>query len=273
MSTVKEHLENGRYYRTWESSKRSVKGVIMIVHGLGEHCERYDAVAKYCNDRGYHVGSMDLPCHGRSEGPRGHVDSFETYQRAVLGLYQRLQEAYPKLPVTLLGHSMGGLIAARLLLSNQDKFKAALLSGAAIQSPQQPPAWQVFVIRNLAKLFPTMGVLKLDAQGVSRDPEVVAKYFADPLVSKDALSTQFLVSMFEAMEQVKANAASITLPILIMHGGADVMTDPAGSEFLFDAVSSSKKELSIYPELFHEIFNEPEGPEIYAEMLDWLEAV
>ena len=272
MSTIKEHLENGQYFRTWESNKRSVKGVILLVHGLGEHCERYDALAKLCNERGYHVGSMDLPCHGRSEGPRGHINSFDTYEEAIVGLYDALAERYSGLPMAILGHSMGGLITARLLLSHEDKFKAAMLSGAAIQSPQEPPVWQVAIIRNLAKLFPTMKVLQLDAQGVSRDPEVVARYFADPLVSKEKLSAQFLVSMFEAMEQVKAQASQLSLPLLIMHGGADVMTDPKGSEWLYETVGAAEKTLNVYPDLFHEIFNEPEGPVIIGEMLDWLES-
>ena len=273
MSTVKEHLENGRYYRTWESSKRSVKAVVMIVHGLGEHCERYDALANYLTAKGFNVASMDLPCHGRSDGPRGHIDSFDSYNRAVLNMYDRVQIAYPNKPIVLLGHSMGGLIASRLLLEHQDKFVGAVLSGAAIQSPQQPPAWQVLIIKNLAKLFPKMQILQLEADAVSRDPVVVEKYFADPLVSKDKLSARFLVSMFEAMEDVKEHAAKITLPLFVLHGGADVMTDPEGSRLLFNSVSSQNKELKIYPGLFHEIFNEPEAPEIYAEVTQWIESL
>ncbi len=270
MSTVREHLENGLYYRDWQSNKRSANGVIMIVHGLGEHCERYNALAEYCNSRGYHVASMDLPCHGRSDGPRGHINTFDSYQNAVLDMVQRAAERYPGLPMVLLGHSMGGLIAARLLLEHQDKFVAAVLSGAAIKSPQEPPAWQVMIIRNIAKIFPTLKVLQLDASKVSRDPDVVTRYFADPLVSKDKLSAQFLVSMFEAMSEVKAQAQKITLPIFILHGGADVMTDPEGSRLLYNSVSSNEKGLKIYKGLYHEIFNEPEGADIYKEVVDWL---
>jgi len=106
---------------------------------------------------------------------------------------------------------MGGLIATRLLLNHQEKFQAAMLSGAAIQSPQEPPAW---------------------------------------LISKDKLSAQFLVSMTNAMQECKDNAQRISLPLRIMHGSADVMTAPEGSEFLHNSVSSKDKELCIYDGLF-----------------------
>jgi alpha-beta hydrolase superfamily lysophospholipase len=147
-----------------------------------------------------------------------------------------------------------------------------MLSGAAIQSPQEPPAWQVATIKLVAKLFPKAKMLALDASAVSRDPAVVEKYMADPLVSKEKLSAQFLVSMTEAMQQCKNNAKKITLPLKIMHGSADVMTAPSGSQLLHDTVSSSDKEVTIYQGLFHEIFNEPEGDTIFAEMVTWMDA-
>lgn len=273
MSTVKEHLENGRYFRTWHSKSRSAKGVVMIIHGLGEHCERYDALAQFFNANGYHVASMDLPCHGRSDGPRGHIDDFDTYQEALYELKSRIHTDYPKLPIVLLGHSMGGLIAARILLTEQDEFACAVLSGAAIQSPQEPPAWQVSIIRLIASVFSSLKVLELDAQGISRDQAVVDKYFADPLVSKEKLSARFLVAMFSAMKEVKTNAGVIKLPLMVLHGGEDNMTDPEGSRLLYNRVCSNEKALKIYPGLYHEIFNEPEATSIYQEVLDWVNNV
>ncbi|MBL4674349.1 MAG: lysophospholipase [Arenicella sp.] len=271
-SEIHESTDNGLYYRHWPATDTSTKAVVLLVHGLGEHCQRYEHLAAHLNQAGYALSSMDLPGHGKSNGIRGHIDSFDVFENATLELYRRTQSNHPNTPIFLLGHSMGGLIATRLLLNHQAKFDGAMLSGTAIQSPQEPPAWQVAIINLVAKLFPKAKVLALDASAVSRDPTVVEKYMADPLVSKEKLSAQFLVSMANAMQQCKDNAASITLPLKIMHGSADVMTAPSGSQVLHDTVSSSDKQITIYQGLFHEIFNEPESDTIFAEMVTWMDA-
>lgn len=263
-------VKDGLYYRHWPALG-AAKAVVLLVHGLGEHCQRYEHLAEYLNQHGYALSSMDLPGHGKSEGERGHIDSFDHYQDAVLKLHEITQSTFPSTPIVLLGHSMGGLIATRLLLKHEDKFAAAMLSGAAIQSPQEPPAWQVAIIKAIGKFLPKMKMLALDASRVSRDPTVVEKYMNDPLISKGKLSAQFLVGMTNGMQECKDHANKITLPLLIMHGSADVMTAPAGSELLFDSVSSDDKQLKLYDGLYHEIFNEPEYESIFAEVVNWIE--
>ena len=271
MTTANETTQQGLYFRHWPA-EGNAKAVVLLVHGLGEHCQRYEHLAQHLNQAGYALSSMDLPCHGKSDGIRGHVDTFDTFQNAALELYKKTQESNPSTPIFLLGHSMGGLIAARLLLNHQGKLKGALLSGAAIQSPQEPPAWQVSLIKLIAKLFPKAPMLAIDASAVSRDPKVVEKYMADPLVSKAKLSAQFLVSMTGAMQECIDQASTISLPLMIMHGSADVMTAPQGSQLLHDSVVSSDKKITIYDGLFHEIFNEPEGESIFTEMVSWMDA-
>jgi len=270
MPNVTETTEDGLYYRHWAPEDNRPQATIMLIHGLGEHCQRYNALGEYLTNSGFALSSMDLPSHGRSEGKRGHIDTFDVFQQAALGLYDKTLSRHPDAPIFLLGHSMGGLIAARLLLDHQQKFQGALLSGAAIQSPQEPPAWQVTVIKTIAKLFPKAAMLQLDASGISRDPKVVDAYMADPLVSKDKLSAKFLVEMTNTMERCKTNAADISLPLLVMHGAADLMTAPAGSKLLHDSASSSDKQLRLYEGLYHEIFNEPEAQDIYAELVAWI---
>ncbi|WP_189402526.1 alpha/beta hydrolase [Arenicella chitinivorans] len=271
MQTISEQLDGDYYYRSWPVHG-NVKAVVVLVHGLGEHCQRYDALANYLGNQGYAVCGMDLPSHGNSSGTPGHINRFSQFSDAVLSLYARTRAIYPDLPVFLLGHSMGGLISANLLLDHQDKFRGALLSSAAIQSPQEPPAWQVSIIKAIAAILPKTPVLALDASGISRDPAVVEAYMCDPLVSKSKLSARFLLGLRQTMDRVLAEASQITLPILIMHGGADVMTAPEGSEKLFSCVASQDKQLKIYPGLYHEIFNEPEAESVYADVLAWLDA-
>jgi len=268
--TVSQHTNNGRYYREWLPAS-APKAIVMLVHGLGEHCRRYNALAAALNQADYALSSMDLPNHGQSEGKKGHVDSFASFQHAALDMHQRIKENHPDTPVYLLGHSMGGLISTRLLIDHQDKFKGALLSGAAIQSPQAPPAWQVALMTLIARLFPSAGMLTLDGNLVSRDPAVVKDYFDDPLVNSNKLSAKLLVELFKTMDEVKQSAQAIKLPLLIMHGTADGLTAPAGSQWLYDNIASTDKTLELYDGLFHEIFNEPEAPSIYAEVIEWLD--
>ncbi|NND81011.1 MAG: alpha/beta hydrolase [Gammaproteobacteria bacterium] len=263
---------NDDIYQLHWPTEGETKGIILLVHGLGEHCERYARLAEFVNNAGYAMCSIDLPGHGQSAGKRGHIDRFADFETAVLGLYENMNGLYPESDVFLLGHSMGGLIATHLLLQHQHLFKGAMLSGPAIQSPQTPSAVQLKIISIVGKILPRLGMLKLDASQVSRDPAVVEDYMNDPLVSKSKLSARLLTEMFSSMQDCVEQAAAIRLPMLIMHGGADVMTAPEGAQLLYDSISSSDKTLKIYPGLYHEIFNEPEQLEIYAEMVAWLDA-
>ena len=269
--TSNQFTENGLYYRHWPlEDSQEPKAVILLLHGLGDHCERYTAIARALNNAGYALCSMDLPGHGQSEGVRGHIDHFSDYSNAALSLHAKVLDWYPDQAIYLLGHSMGGLIATQLLIYHPTLFKGALLSGAAIQSPQQPPNWQLSIMKGLSAIAPKMGALTLDASCISHDQTVVEQYMNDPLVNKGKLSARLLVEMFNAMGECKERAAEISLPILIMHGGDDVMTSPAGSKFLYETVSSPDKVLKIYAGLYHEIFNEPEQEDIYAEVIGWL---
>lgn len=276
MSQASETLENGLYFRHWPVTSKntpasSPKAVVILVHGLGEHCQRYESLAVHLNSAGYAVSSMDLPSHGKSDGIRGHINSFNDFEEALLKLHTHTQMLYHSTPLFLLGHSMGGLIATKFLLNHQDKFAGAMLSGAAILSPQEPPAWQVVIIKIIAKLFPKAPMLALDASAVSRDPKVVEKYMNDPLVSQAKLSAQFLVSMTNTMDECKDKAKSIHLPIKIMHGSADVMTAPQGSQLLYDSITSKDKMITLYEGLYHEIFNEPEAEKIFDELVHWMD--
>lgn len=268
--TENQFIEDGIYYRRWPTASEA-KAAVMLVHGAGEHCERYAAIAKALNDADYALCSLDLPGHGHSEGRRGHIDRFTDFENAALVLHGKIKQWYPNKPIFLLGHSMGGLIAANMLLDHQHLFKGAMLSGPAIQSPVIPPAWQIAIMKFVSKIAPTFGALSLDASGICRDQAVVDEYMNDPLVNKGKMSARLLVEMFAVMDECKQRAAEITLPIRIMHGSADALTSAAGSQLLHDNISSQDKEIEIYDGLFHEIFNEPEAPEIYQQVISWLD--
>ena len=139
--------------------------------------------------------------------------------------------------------------------------------------PAEPPSrFTVWISRFLSRFFPRLGVLSLDATGVSRDPQVVAAYRADPLVYGGKIGARLGKEFMDAMAVAQADAPKIRLPILIQHGEADRLTAPAGSRFLFDNVASTDKRLEIYPGLFHEIYNEPERDAVLADLVGWFDA-
>jgi alpha-beta hydrolase superfamily lysophospholipase len=256
------------YYQYW-IPESVPKGVFLVVHGAGEHSDRYRPLAGHFTRHGYAVAALDHPGHGKSEGRYGHVDRFEDFVSTLDIFQRRVMADFPGLPLILLGHSMGGLISSLYLLRNQQAFIACVLSGPAIKTDIEPGYLQLLLIRCLSTLAPRVGVLRLDAAGVSRDPEVVAAYVSDPLVNHNKMTARMVAELFTGMQQAQAQAARISLPLLLLHGGADLMTSPDGSRFLYEHAGSADKALEIFPGLFHEIFNEPEHEAIFAKVLQW----
>lgn len=260
------------FRQTW-SPTDAPKAIIILVHGYDEHSSRYAYFAKHCVKHGFAVHSLDHWGHGKSDGINGFVPEFSVYHDGLDALIDQIPADQQALPWILLGHSLGGLISASYLLENQSRFAAAVLSGPAIKATEEPSSFMKGLSRFLSKAAPKMGVLGLDANGVSRDPKVVADYLADPLVSGTKISARLAAEMMENMEMVQDQAARITLPMLLLHGADDSLTAPEGSVFLNDNISSKEKALKIYPGLFHEIFNEPEKDTVLTDMTDWIERV
>ena len=169
------------YQQSW-TPDGDVRAGILLVHGLGEHSSRYTHVAEHLTERGFAVHTLDHYGHGKSEGQPGYVERFSVFLDGVTALLHKVQSENPEQPLFLVGHSMGGLIAATFLLEQQAAFRACVLSGPAVKSDQTPPAIVVALIRLIAILAPTAPLIQLDASGVSRDPDVVNAYMSDPLV-------------------------------------------------------------------------------------------
>lgn len=256
-------------YRQWQP-EAGTRAVVLLVHGLAEHSGRYGELAVQMNTGGYAVCALDLPGHGKSAGEPGYIASFDHYVDAVLALRARLGQQYPGLPVFLLGHSMGGLVSALAVGQQQSQFAGLIVSAAAIQTPLPPPALQVFAVRLLSQLLPHVGVMQLSPAELSRDPAVVQDYIDDPLNHAGKLSARLVAELFANMQHLQQQASGLTLPLLILHGGADAMTSVAGSRQLHQLAQSADKTLTVYDGLYHEIFNEPEGPEIVAGVVSWL---
>jgi alpha-beta hydrolase superfamily lysophospholipase len=258
------------YWQSWTPAE-SPRAVLLLVHGLAEHSGRYEGFAEFFTSAGFAVHALDHPGHGRSAGHRCHIGRFADFTNTLERYLALVKTTHPGTPIFLVGHSMGGLIAASFLIERQSQFAAAVLSGPAIRAPQQPSRFALFVMRIISRLLPRLGVLQLDSSGVSKDPDVVSKYDNDPLVFRGKVTARLAAELFSEMDKVLAEAATIRLPLLILHGGSDSLTDVAGSKALHEAVSSTDKEIIVYDGLYHEIFNEPERIAVMTDMKDWLE--
>jgi alpha-beta hydrolase superfamily lysophospholipase len=230
---------------------------VVLVHGYGEHIGRYSHVAKALTQAGFHVRGTDLRGHGQSGGTRGYCDRFGEYLDDLSQLIGRARENAPELPIFLLGHSFGALIATKFLIDRP----TAGVAGLALSSPYfalklQVPKAKVIAGRIMSKLYGKMALpAGLKGEDVSRDPEIQANYDKDPLCNKKATARWFTEAS-DAQDFVLANASRLTLPLLLLAGGADPIADPARSEQVFGQVGSSDKTLEVLPGQKHEIFNE-----------------
>lgn len=247
------------------------RAIVLLAHGYAEHAGRYEYVAKSLIDASYAVYAVDHWGHGHSDGEGGFVPRFSAFLDGMSELLTLVEINHADTPRLLLGHSMGGLIATLFLVERQQAFVAAALSGPAILPAEPPSRFTVWISRFLSRFFPRLGVLALDANGVSRDPAVVAAYQADPLVYGGKIGARLGKEFMDAMAVAQADAPKIRLPILIQHGEADRLTAPAGSRYLFANVASHDKRLEIYPGLFHEIYNEPERDAVLDDLIGWFD--
>jgi len=259
------------YFQSW-LPEGEPKAILLIVHGLAEHCGRYMNIVNHFVPLNYAVYGIDHLGHGKSEGTRVFVDRFEDYTKSLKAYSDMIRLWQPRKPIFLVGHSMGGLIGAVFLIDHQAELRGAVLSGAAVKVPSNITPATIIVGKMLSALVPKFGLIGLDAEGICRDPAVVQAYVNDPLVHRGKTTARLAAEMLKAMQYVMAQAAKITLPIMLVQGSADRLVDPAGSQMLYDAVSSADKAIRIYDGFYHEVFNEPEHGKVLHDIEIWLEA-
>jgi len=258
-------------YQAW-LPEGEVKAVLLVVHGLGEHCGRYLNVVNCVVPLGYAVYGLDHLGHGKSEGEREVVERFEDFTQTLTVFYDQVKDWQPGKAIFLLGHSMGGLIATFYLLDHQADFKGAIISAPAIKVGDSVSPMAIMLGKVLSAVAPKAGILALDATHISHDPAVVKAYVEDPLVFHGKTPARLAAEMLRAMQRVTAEVSHITLPFIAIQGGADKLVDPTAAQMLYDGAKSRDKTLKVYPGLYHEVFNEPERAQALGELERWLAA-
>ena len=183
-----------------------------------------------------------------------------------------IRQWQPDLPIFIIGHSMGGLISTLYLLEHQDELTGAILSAPLIKASDEPSVVITTLAKTFSKILPKLPLAQVEAQGVSRDPAVVQAYIDDPLVYNGKMTARLGAELIRAMQQVRTQATTINLPLLILQGSNDTLVNPAGAQMLYDRAASTDKQIKIYNGLYHEIFNEPEHEQVLGDVELWLEA-
>ncbi|OKH67445.1 hydrolase [Mycobacterium sp. SWH-M1] len=258
-------------YDTW-TPDQTPRGVMILAHGYAEHARRYDHVAARLGDVGLITYALDHRGHGRSGGKRvllHDMSEFTTDFHTLVGI---AGGEHPGLPRIVLGHSMGGAIVFSYGVEHPDDYTAMVLSGPAVAAQSLLPALKVQMAKLLGRIAPGLPVENLPASAVSRDPEVVAAYEADPLVHHGRLPAGIGRALIGVGETMPRRAAAITAPLLVVHGDADRLIPVQGSRTLVESVGSSDVHLKEYPGLYHEVFNEPEKALVLDDVTSWIES-
>jgi alpha-beta hydrolase superfamily lysophospholipase len=265
-------VRNARiHYQGW-LPEGAVRATLIIVHGLGEHCGRYGNLANHLVPLGYALYGLDHIGHGRSEGRREGIERFDDYTDT-LRLYVEMVAGWqPGKPLFMLGHSMGGLIAADYLPDHQGGLAGAIFSAPLLTAGDSVSPATILMARVLSALAPRLGVAPLDVTALSRDPQVVERYVNDPLVFHGKTPARLGAELLRAMQRARSRLGELTLPFLAIQGGDDRLVAPAGAQMLYERAGSQDKTLKLYPGLYHELFNEPERALVLDDVANWLAA-
>lgn len=268
--TVEIHTPDGLTLRgTCWPTEQQCRGVICLVNGMGEHIGRYDHVANMLNASGYSVMGTDLRGHGKSDGKRGHVPTFETYLEDLSQTLEKTREDFPGLPLFLYGHSLGGMIVLQYVMRRHPDLAGAIVSAPLLQLSYKPEVWRMILLRIFRALHLNVSIPRgTDDTKLSHDINVARAFRNDPL-SHAVITPTLAVEMFEAGEWCLAHTHQLAIPSLIFHGDKDRITSHEATRRFAEEAGDicTFKNLSGF---FHEPHNEPQKQEVFDLILNWL---
>jgi alpha-beta hydrolase superfamily lysophospholipase len=258
------------FERRWQPTGEP-RAEVLLVHGFVEHGGRHAPTAEALARRRYGVSVMDLRGHGKSDGARCFVRSFDEYVSDLEWHFDRVVRRAEGKPVFVLGHSLGGLIAVLWCIRRQPMPRGLILSGPALQVRQQLFPW----LRHLAglgsMLFPRLRLVRMGGRNISRDPAIIAQFRDDPLVFHGRFPVRTGAEILRAGGLARADFEQLRVPLLILHGTADRVAAVEASQALFERAEATDKTLRLYPELYHEVLNEPEKEQVLADLIQWID--
>ncbi|MCC6486247.1 MAG: lysophospholipase [Candidatus Hydrogenedentes bacterium] len=255
----------------WETDG-DARAAVVIVHGFGHHAACFQDVAAHLNTHGFNCHALDLRGHGKSEGRRGHVASYERTFDDVRLFLGRVRERSAATPFVLFGHSMGALIAALLAAEDQMELRGLILSSGLLRIPDHVSPLLLALAGVLGRLFPYLPVQPVDLGTLSRDPAYLERMRADSLRYIGRMNARSGLEMMKAMTRLDGCMERISVPLLVLHGTADRLTDPEGSRVLHTRAASADKTLRLFDGGYHELFNDYGKEEYLSVITEWLVA-
>ena len=260
------------YCREWFPEGNS-KGIICIVHGLGEHSDRYRHVAQAFTEAGFTVVALDLRGHGKSEGERGHTSSYWIMLSDLDELLRLVMQKFPKVPVFLYGHSLGGNLVLNYVIRFRPAVKGVVVTSPWLKLAFDPPTVKMKLGRFMNLIWPSYSQHNdLKVAGLSHDESVGENYLRDPLVHAQ-ISARLFVGAYQAGKWALEHASRFNYPLLLMHGEADAITSPEASKKFASCLPQAKCTFKLWQDMYHELHNEVIKENLFKYEIEWLNKI
>ncbi|ABA24053.1 Alpha/beta hydrolase fold protein [Trichormus variabilis ATCC 29413] len=260
------------YYQNWYP-KGTAKAILVIVHGLGGHSDKYSNIVNHLTAKEYAVYGLDLRGHGRSPGQRGHINAWADFRGDLSAFLKLIQTQQPQYPIFLLGHSLGAVVVCDYILRCPQEV--AKLQGAIALAPAIGKVgvskFRLLVGKLLSQIWPRFSLTTgLDLSAGSRDEKVVAAYAQDTL-RHNLGSARLATEYFATVAWIHAHAPDWQIPLLILHGSSDRIASPEGGAIFYKYVGCSDKLRIEYPEAYHDLQADLNYQQVLADLENWLE--
>jgi alpha-beta hydrolase superfamily lysophospholipase len=259
------------FYQAWVPDVSRPRAILVNLHGLGDHSSLYPNLASRVPASGIPLYAYDMRGNGRSPGQRAYLSNWQEYREDLRAFVLTVTERHPGIPLFLLGNSLGGLVVLEYALQYSAGLTGVVAAAPPLGKLGVPPLLMALG-RVLSRMLPRFSLrVGMDLTGLARDPAVVEAVLADPLFHRRG-TARLSTEVTAAIERVQTQAASLTVPVLILHGSADRMVLPDGSREFFAKVRSPGSQFKEYPGAYHGLFADLDSEQVIADLLAWIEA-